>query len=336
MVKKGLFLIFCLLILLSYTSFSYAQDQWKPTKPITIIVPWGAGGSTDQITRVLAAELEPELGQKIVIVNQPGGSGSVGTKTAKDANKDGYTWTSGMVGDLGTYAIKGFLDTIIEDWHLYLGIANVDVVSVNPDTPYQTFADLLQAFKDKPGEIPVATAGETSAGHTGMELIRKHTGIEYKHLTYEGGNPAVIATVRGETEVVPQLACEQVDMIKAGKLRPLAVLDSKALDLEGYGEIPSVIRWIPEFVSAPLYFGIFIPKGVPEEVIYTMNRIWEEKIKESEAVKNYARDSGAVFTPYWGTEALVKSFPLIQNSAWLYYDAGKAEISPFEIGIPRS
>jgi len=333
---KFLWSFICTVILIAAPIFAgEAKGVWKPAKPITCIVPWAAGGSTDQITRICAGELEEKLGQKIVIVNQPGASGSVGTKTAMDAPKDGYTWTAGMVGDLGTYAIKGFLNTKIEDWHLYLSVANVDVISVNPNTPYKTFADLLKAFKDHPGQISVATAGETSCGHVGMEGIRKCTGISYKHVTYGGGNPAVIACVRGETEVVPQLACEQADMIRAKRLRPLAVLDSKPLELADYGEIPPITKWIPEFTPTPLYFGIFVPKGVPEEMVTTLNNLWEEVIVDSEVVKRYAKDRGAIFAPYWGTEALVKAFPTVQFIAWLYYDAGKAEISPITIGISR-
>ena len=106
---RKMFFVFIIVVLVATVAFtSMGKELWKPTKPITIIVPWGAGGSTDQITRILAGELEGKLGQKIVIVNQPGGSGSVGSKTALDAKKDGYTWTAGMIGDLGTYAIKGF------------------------------------------------------------------------------------------------------------------------------------------------------------------------------------------------------------------------------------
>ena len=78
-----------------------AHAQWKPTKPITIIVPWAAGGATDQVTRLAAAEIEAGLGQKIVVVNQPGGAGSIGTKAAMDAPKDGYTWTAGAAKQLG-------------------------------------------------------------------------------------------------------------------------------------------------------------------------------------------------------------------------------------------
>ena len=111
-----------------------AQD-WKPQRPITIIVPWAAGGSTDQVTRVTAAEVEKHLGQKVVIVNQPGASGSIGTKSTLDAAKDGYTWTAGAAQDLGAYETLGMLKTRISDWHLFLNVANVQLIGVNPNTP---------------------------------------------------------------------------------------------------------------------------------------------------------------------------------------------------------
>ena len=136
-----------------------AQAQWSPNKPITIIVPWAAGGSTDQVTRVTAAELEKSLNQKVVILNQPGASGSVGTKNAMEAPKDGYTWTAGAAKDLGTYKVLGMVDTAAKDWHLYLNVAHIAVVGVNADTPYKTMTELLEAMKAKPGTVPVATAG---------------------------------------------------------------------------------------------------------------------------------------------------------------------------------
>src|SRR4051812_43190987 len=112
-------------------------QNWKPTRPINLIVPWAPGGSTDQITRVTAAELEKALGQTIVVVNQPGASGAIGTKSAMDAAKDGYTWTAGAAQDLGTYQALGSLNTSIKDWNLFLNVANIQVIGVNPNTPYQ-------------------------------------------------------------------------------------------------------------------------------------------------------------------------------------------------------
>jgi len=173
-------------------------QQWKPARPINLIVPWAAGGSTDQVTRIAASEMEKALGQTIVIVNQPGASGSIGTKSAFDAPRDGYTWTAGAAQDLGTYETLGSLATRITDWHLFLNVANIQVIGVNPKTPYNTAKELLDAMKAKPGQISVATAGVTSAGHNAMELIAKVTGVKYRHVTYDGGNPAVVATVAGE------------------------------------------------------------------------------------------------------------------------------------------
>src|SRR5687768_158916 len=113
---------------LGATEATAQQYPWKPEKPITVIVPWSAGGSTDQVTRITAAELEKALGQKIVVVNQPGASGSIGTRNAMQAPADGYTWTAGAAKDLGTYIVSGLLDTKVGDWRLYLSVINVSVL----------------------------------------------------------------------------------------------------------------------------------------------------------------------------------------------------------------
>ena len=127
-------------------------------------------------------------------------------------------------------------------------------------------------------------------GHLAIEAIRKYTGIQYKHVSYDGGNPAVIATVSGETEVVPQLCVEQADMIRAKKLRPLAVLADQELNLKGYGPIPSIKKWIPEMKTMPSYFGTFVPKGVPQEVVATLDKIWATSISKSAKLMEYAND----------------------------------------------
>jgi tripartite-type tricarboxylate transporter receptor subunit TctC len=319
---------------LALAGVAHAQ-QWKPTRPINLIVPWAAGGSTDQVTRVTAAELEKALGQTIVVVNQPGASGSIGSKSAFDAVKDGYTWTAGAAQDLGTYETLGTLKARITDWHLFLNVANIQVIGVNPKTPYNTAKDLLDAMKAKPGQISVATAGVTSAGHNAMELISKVTGVKYRHVTYDGGNPAVMATVAGEADVTTQLAVEQADMIRGKRLRPLATVSDKALELEGYGMIPPLAETLPGFTAPANYFGIFIPKGVPDEVIKTLEKIWAEQIVKSEALKKYAASRGALFAPQFGDAAQKAVFPAVQANAWLLFDGGKAKVSPDTVGIPK-
>ncbi len=308
--------------------------SWKPERPINIIVPWAAGGSTDQVTRVAARELEEALGETVVIINQPGASGSIGTRNALEADPDGYTWTAGAASSLGTYPVLGLLDTDLDDWHLFLTVANVPVVSVHPDAPYEDFGDLLEAMAENPG-ITVATAGTASSGHNAMDLISSTAGVEYRHVSYEGGNPAVISTVSGETQVTPQLATEQVEMIRGGRLRPLAAMTADTLEIEGYGEVPSIYEWLPDLRHGTNYFGIWVRKGVPDEVVETMERIWEERIRDSEQLQSYARRQGAQPTPYHGEEARERVWEKVKSDAWVLYDSGQAEVSPEELGIPR-
>ena len=312
-----------------------AQAQWQPSKAITIIVPWAPGGSTDQVTRVTAAELEKALNQKIVILNQPGASGSVGTKNAMDAPKDGYTWTAGAAKDLGTYKVLGMVDTSAEDWNMYLNVAHIAVVGVNADAPYKTMKDLLDAMKAKPGSVAVATAGVNSSGHSAIEAIARSAGVTYKHVTYDGGNPAVVATVAGETQVTTQLAAEQTDMIRAKKIRPLAVVGDKALEIEGFGSVPPLSQFIPGFKDPINYFGIFVPKGVPAEVTATLDKAWATQIANNETLKKYAQSRGALFAPMAGDTAQAAVFPAIQAYAWTQQAAGKAKVSPDTVGIAK-
>ena len=313
-----------------------AEGGWKPSKPINIIVPWGAGGSTDQATRVTASQLEKALGVNIVIVNQPGASGSTGTKNVMDAPRDGYTWASGAVDDLAMYKLNGMLDTVLDDdWEVFLSAAMVGIVGVNVDSKYQTFDDLLADFKANPGQIAVATAGQVSAGTSYIELIKKYTGIDYKLVTYDGGNPAVTAVVAGEVQVTTQLSVEQANMIRGGRIRPLAAIADRDLNLQGYGVIPSITKFVPECKIGLKYFGIYIPKGVPQEVITTVTNAWNQVLPGNAAVQKWADDQGAIFDPYTGQAAKTKAREFYQPLAWIHYDAGTTKISPDSIGIPR-
>jgi len=310
-------------------------QQWKPTKPINLIVPWAAGGSTDQVTRVTAAEIEKVLGQKIVIVNQPGASGSIGSKNAWEAPRDGYTWTAGAAQDLGAYQSLGMLDVPIKDWHLFLNVANIQVIGVGAATPYQNVGQLLDAMKAKPGEIKVATAGVTSAGHNAMEAISRVTGVKYRHVTYDGGNPAVVATVSGETDLTTQLAVEQAEMIRGKRIRPLATVSDQPLELEGFGVIEPLSKTLAGFKMPANYFGIFLPKGVPDEVVKTLEKIWAENIAKSDALKKYAANRGALFAPSAGAAAQAAVFPAVQANVWLLHAGGKTKVAPDTVGIPK-
>jgi len=319
---------------LGLSGVAFAQATWKPNKPINLIVPWAAGGSTDQVSRIAAAEIEKVLGQKIVVVNQPGAAGSIGTKNAWEAPRDGYTWTAGAAQDLGAYQSLGMLNASIKDWHLFLHVANIPVISVNPGTPYQNARQLMDAMKTK-SDLKVATAGVTSGGHNAMEAIAQAAGVKYRHVTYDGGNPAVVSTVSGETDITTQLAVEQAEMIRGKRLRPLATVSDKPLEIEGFGTIEPISKTLPGFKSAANYFGIFIPKGVPAEVVATVEKIWADQIMQNEAIKKYAVNRGAFFGPSSGEAAQANAFPAVQANAWLLHSGGKTKVAPDRVGIPK-
>ena len=142
------------------------------------------------------------------------------------------------------------LDTKIGDWALFLNVANVSTLSVNPNTPYKTVDDLLDAMKREAGpdqrrdrrrqfERPQRDGSDRAAGD-----------VKYKHVTYDGGNPAVVATVAGETEATTQLTVEQAEMIRGKRLRPLAVVGDKPVELDGYGTIEPLTKSMPQLQGA--------------------------------------------------------------------------------------
>ncbi|MCY4007555.1 MAG: tripartite tricarboxylate transporter substrate binding protein [Rhodobacteraceae bacterium] len=311
--------------------------QWQPERPINIIVPWSAGGSTDQVTRVVAPLLEEALGTDIVVVNQPGASGSIGTQAALDAPRDGYTWTANAIANNATYSVTGLIEnTSIEDYAVYLHVANVPVVSVNADAPYKDFGELLEAMKSD--TITVGTAGINSSGGMALAAIGEAAGGELnaRMVTYDGGNPAVIAAASGEVIATTQLAVEQTEMIRSGRLRGLAVLSDKALEVEGIDPIPPITNYLPDMHIAADYFGVFIPVGAPQEVYDAVDKAWRDVIMNSPELQAYASDRGAVFDPSYGQMALDRAMPVVIAEACARVTRGEAVVDPSEIGIDCS
>lgn len=312
-----------------------AVAEWNPSGTINVIIPWGAGGSTDQVTRAVLPILEEELGTNVVPVNQPGASGATGTRAVLQGDRDGYTWTANAIANNATYSITGLVEnTSIDDWHVYLSVAHVPVVSVPASSDYQDFEQLLEAFRSQGDGMTVATAGVTSSGGTAIAALADAGGFDYTMVTYDGGNPAITAAARGEAMVTTQLAAEQAEMIRGERLRPLAVLSDQPLSIDGLDSpIPPITDWLPDFPVTPNYFGIFIPVGVPDEVVATMDRIWEERVMTSDTLRNYAESQGAVFDPSFGAAARAAAMPAVIHEACAYVLRDENEIDPIEIGI---
>jgi len=138
-----------------------------------------------------------------------------------------------------------------------------------------------------------------------------------------------------QADITTQLAVEQAEMIRGKRLRPLATVSDKPLEIEGFGTIEPISKTLPGFKSAANYFGIFIPKGVPAEVVATVEKIWADQIMQNEAIKKYAVNRGAFFGPSSGEAAQANAFPAVQANAWLLHSGGKTKVAPDTVGIPK-
>lgn len=310
-----------------------ASAGWKPNKTITLIVPWGAGGASDQTGRILASGMEEILGAKIAVVNQPGASGSTGQKSSYDAPKDGYTWSANADASVATYQVQDLTPNISHrDWNAYFAIFTPCVITVNPDSKIVDWDSLMNAFKTR--KVKVASAGIGAGGHIAAETFASQMGVNYTHVPYGGGNPAVVATVSGETEAVMQLSMEVADMLRAGKLRAIAVLDSNPLNISGVEEIPAITDFVPGFPSVGFNFGLFIPKGIPADAQAAISDAFKQA-SQTDKVRDFAELKGSVAVSVQGAEADAIMEQAASMFGWLMYEGGVANVNPETLGIDR-
>ncbi len=332
---KKRFTVFALVVLaLLVVTQAVSAQTWKPTRPVTVVVPWPAGGASDTTGRMIAGQMEQTLGQRMVIVNTPGGAGAIGTKEVWDKPHDGYTITANATAGFVSYAVQGRVEQTHRDWAFFLPMYTPNVIAVKPDSPYKTLEDLIAAMKAKPGAVTVATAGVGSSGYFFIEIFKAVAGITYRHVPYAGGAPAVIAVASGEAEMVPQLSIEVAELLRSNKLRALAVSTKEPLTIDGYGTIPSITKALPKFEEYGSYFGLMVPKNVPKEVLAAYEDAFQ-KAAATKAVKDYATTKGGVAISISGPQADDLVERLARKEAWIMFDAGQATKNPNDLKIPR-
>ena len=331
--RQAGWVMLALLAVLAWVGPVTAQE-WKPTKTITAIVPWPAGGATDLTVRILASEMEKVLGQRISVVNTAGASGAIGMQNAYDAPRDGYTWTGNADVSVVNYPVLDLMKVTHRDWNQWYALMTPNIIAVTVDYPAKDLPDLVRMMKEKPGQVAVASAGVGSSGHTALEVFSTALGVKAKHVPYAGGNPAVVATISGESNVVMQLSMEQADMIRAGKLKPLANMSDRPLNISGFGEVPPITKFYPKFPSIGSHFGLMIAKGAPPEVIAAVSKAFDVAAK-SEALAKFADQKAVFLVNLKGAEADKKMEEVASIVTWTLFDTGSAKISPAQFNIPK-
>jgi tripartite-type tricarboxylate transporter receptor subunit TctC len=255
---------------------SWAKDIW-PSKPVTYIVPFPAGGTTDILARLIGQKLGPVLGTTIVVDNKGGAGGSVGSEIASRAPADGYTLLGGTISshaiNVSLYPKLGY-DPIKSFSPVALIGSNPVVLVVGQNSPYKTLQDVLAAAKAKPKTISSASAGNGTSQHLALELLGFKSGTQFIHVPYKGSGPAIQDVIGGQVDMMFDTTVVAGAHIQSGKLRALAVTSSKRL--ESLPNVPTVAEsGIPGF-EVVSWQGIFVPAGTPRPII---DRLHNEVLK---------------------------------------------------------
>jgi tripartite-type tricarboxylate transporter receptor subunit TctC len=270
-----------------------------PERPIKMIVPWAAGGDTDNIFRPFAPLLQKQLGQSVVIANVGGASGTRGAKEAKDAPADGYTLYAVHEYIHSTYW-AGVADVQYGDFEPICLISSTpSVLTASPKTPWKSWQELLADAKARPGQITVgATLASTS--HFFPALIEKATGIKFKYVSYEGLAPRMNAILGGHIDLTDS-NLTQKGKVEAAQLKFLAIATEKR-----HPEMPSVptLKELGVNVVFDVNRGILAPKGTPADVLGKLGSACAAAVKEQEFAKAMRLQGTDV--RYLGREAYAK------------------------------
>ncbi|MCC2675676.1 MAG: tripartite tricarboxylate transporter substrate binding protein [Ramlibacter sp.] len=244
-----------------------ASAQNYPTRPITLIVPWGAGGGTDATARILASLMEKELGQPVNVVNRTGGSGVVGHAAIAAAPPDGYTIGLATV-EIGMMHWQG-LTELSGASYTPIGLVNADPASINvrADAPYKTVQDLLAAIKANPGKFKASGTGQGGIWHLAIAGLLRDQKIDPASVAWvpsNGAAPGLQDMVAGGIEIAPVSLPEARSLIDAGKVKSLAIMNDKPAAL--YPNVPTLKSAIGSDWQMAAWRGIVAPKGIPADV----------------------------------------------------------------------
>ncbi|GGX13012.1 exported protein [Pigmentiphaga litoralis] len=269
-----------------------AADAY-PTRPITLIVPFTPGGSTDIIARVMSKQLGAALNQTIIVENKPGAGGIIGTQAAKAAAPDGYTIIMGAIGTFGANATlyrKLPYDPVKDFAPLSLVAAVPNVLAVNPSRlDVKNVDELVKAAKAKPNGYDYASGGNGSAAHLAMEYFKLKAGIQLQHVPYKGTAPALNDLIGGVTSVVLTGLPPLYPHIQGGRLRAIAVATPKRLPL--LPDVPTIAETKGmEGFEASQWYGLLTVAGTPKPIVDRLNREIIKVLNSPETIEIFKKE----------------------------------------------
>ena len=293
---------------------AHAQAPAFPTRPVTMVVPFPAGGITDTIARALAQKMGDTLGQSVIVDNKPGGGGQIAATQVKQVAADGHTV---FVGATEMFAINQNLfrkfsyDPLKDFTPISSLIASPLVLVVPANSPVNSVNDLVQQAKTRKGGMNFASQGIGSIGHLLGELFRGQTGGEYNHVAYKGSAPALQDVMAGQVDMMFDPVITTAPLIAGKKLKPLAIAAAKRSPQ--LPDVPTLAELGIKGVDAGVWFGAVAKAGTPEPVVAKLNDAFLKALKDPEILKRFSEQG---MQPFPSSPAQFGSFMQSEVARW--------------------
>ena len=292
MLRRSFYLFGLSIAMLSLVGLGGAAAQNYPNRAVRWVVPYPPGGATDIMARLVGNRLSEKLGQQFIIENKPGGGNNIGTEQVVNSAPDGYTVllvNPANAINASLYAKLNF--NFIRDIAPVAGIARVpNVMTVNPNVPAKTVAELIAYAKANPGKINMASSGNGTSVHLSGEMLKAMAGIDMQHVPYRGSALAMTDLIAGQVQVIFDNMPSVLQHIKSGSLRALAV--TTAARSPELPDVPTVGETVKDY-EASAWFGMGAPKGTPKEIVEKLNMAINEILTEP-AMKARLAELGGV------------------------------------------
>lgn len=277
---------------MSLLASGLAQAQEWPTRPITLVVPFAAGGTTDLVARPIAQSLTEKLGQPVIVENKAGAGGTLAAAVVAKAQPDGYTiFLATVAHTMAPGLYKSLPYDFEKDFDPVTLAAQVpNVLIVNPAVPAKTVAELIAYIKANPGKVNFGSAGPGSTEHMSGELFRSILGVDIVHIPYKGGAPMMTDLIAGQIQMAIETSGSATPHIQAGTVRALAV--STAQRSPYFPDLPTLNEAGLKGYDVTTWFGFMVPKGTPPAIRDKLYRQIADVLKQS-AITARLKEMGA-------------------------------------------